>query len=64
MASNMSCIESVDHTGSLEELRDLDVDEIKLFENYKFKDPTHISYNLEIAKYKNKVIYIYLSIYI
>lgn len=60
MASNMSCVESITHAGSLEELRDLDIDEIKLFEHYKFKDPSDISNNLEIAKYRNKVIYIYL----
>lgn len=55
----MSSVESLTYAGSIMDLKDLDVDEIKLTENYKFKDPAHISNNLQIAQSKEKVIYVY-----
>lgn len=59
----MSCVDSITYTGSaVADLKDLDVDEIKLFKNYKFKDPLDISNNLEIAKFKEKVMYLYFNI--
>lgn len=56
MNSNMSSVESVTHVGSMEDLRDLDSDEIKLVEHYKFKDPSDISNSLEIARSREKVV--------
>lgn len=56
--SNMNCVESITHVGSIEDLRDLSMDEIKLFEHYKFKDPSDISNNLAISEHKDYVIYI------
>lgn len=53
--SRMSCVDSVTHDGSIADLKDIDTDEIKIFDYYKFKDPSHVSNNLEIAKYRNKV---------
>lgn len=55
----MSNVESLTYVGSIMDLKDLDVDEIKLIENYKFKDPADISNNLQIARSKEKVIYVY-----
>ncbi|XP_050536688.1 ATP-dependent RNA helicase TDRD9 [Daktulosphaira vitifoliae] len=56
--SNMSCVESISHIGGRleEDLRDLESDEIHLFENYNYKDPSDISNNLEIAKYREKIV--------
>lgn len=52
----MSCVDSISYVDScMADLKDLDLDEIKLFENYKFKDPSHISNNLEISKFKDEV---------
>lgn len=53
----MSCVDSITYAGSLADLKDLDLDEVKLFENYVFKDPTDISNNLEIAKFKEQVVF-------
>lgn len=58
----MSCVESLTYAGSIMDLRDIDerdVDEIKLIENYKFKDSADISNNLQIAQFKEKVICVY-----
>lgn len=52
----MSSVDSITYATSLAELKDLDIDEIKLFEHYRFKDPTHKSNDLEIAASKVKVI--------
>lgn len=54
----MSCVESLTYAGSIIDLKDLDVDEMKLIENYKFKDSADISNNLQIARSKEKVIYV------
>lgn len=56
--SNMNCVESITFAGSIEDLQDLNSDQIKLFEHYKFKDPSDISNNLAISKLKNNVIII------
>jgi len=53
----MSCVDSITYAGSIADLKDLDVDEIKLFKNYKFKDPLDNSNNLEIARFREKVMY-------
>lgn len=55
----MSCVDSISFAGSIADLKDLDVDEIKLFKNYKFKDPLDTSNNLEIARFREKVLYFY-----
>jgi len=52
----MSSVDSISNVNSVADLKDLDIDEIKLFENYKFKDPSNKSNDLEIAAYKDKVI--------
>lgn len=54
--SNMCCVDSISNVNSVADLKDLDIDEIKLFENYKFKDPSNKSNDLEIAAFKDKVI--------
>ncbi|XP_050437543.1 ATP-dependent RNA helicase TDRD9 [Adelges cooleyi] len=57
VASNMSCVESITYVGGcLEELRDLESDELHLFENYKYKDSSDSSNTLQIAKFKEKII--------
>lgn len=54
----MSCVDSLTCAGSsIADLKDLDIDQIKLFEHFKFKDPSDISNSLEITKYKEQVIY-------
>lgn len=57
--SNMSSVDSISDAGSIANFSDFDkalsVDEIKLYDNYKFKDPLDTSNNLEIAKYKDQV---------
>lgn len=54
----MSCVDSLTYTGSLmADLNDMDTDQIKLFEHFKFKDPSDISNSLDITKHKDKVIY-------
>lgn len=57
----MDAVDSITYSGSVTNLRDLDLEEIKYFQNYKFKDPTDRSNNLEINKFKDKVIYLYIS---
>lgn len=52
----MSSVDSVSNINSVADLKDLDIDEIKLFEHYKFKDPSNKSNDLEIAAFKDKVI--------
>jgi hypothetical protein len=59
--SNMSCVESITYAGSIEDLQDLSTDQIKLFEHYKFKDPSDISNSLAIYNHKKNVIYIYIK---
>lgn len=57
----MSCVDSLtNYAASMADLKDLNLDECKLFENYKFKDPSDTSNNLEIAKHKLQV---YLCIF-
>lgn len=58
--SSMSCVDSTNYEGSVADLKDLDVDQIKLFENYRFKDPSDVSNNLEIAKFKYDVMYTFM----
>lgn len=58
--SSMSCVDSTTFEGSIADLKDLDVDQIKLFENYKFKDPSDVSNNLGIAKFKYDVMYTFM----
>lgn len=53
----MSCIDSITYEGSIADLKDLNIDEIKLFEHYKFKDPLDVSNNLEISRFKDEVMY-------
>lgn len=60
----MSCVDSITYAGSMADLKDLNLDEIRLFENYKFKDPADISNNLEIAKFKEQVNFINCTRYI
>jgi len=52
----MSSVDSITYANSMADLKDLDMDEIKIFEHYKFKDPSNKSNDLEIAAFKNKVI--------
>lgn len=63
-SSNMSSVDSITEVGSIADFSDFDkvlnVDEIKLYDNYKFKDPLAISNNLEIAKYKDQVINLHI----
>lgn len=59
----MSCVESLSYAASTMDLKDLDTDGIKLFENYKFKDPSDISNNLQISRSKEKVLYLYIFKY-
>ncbi|XP_060863705.1 LOW QUALITY PROTEIN: probable ATP-dependent RNA helicase spindle-E [Metopolophium dirhodum] len=54
--SNMSSVDSISNVNSVADLRDLDIDGIKLFEHYKFKDPSNKSNDLEIAAFKDKII--------
>ncbi|XP_026807070.1 probable ATP-dependent RNA helicase spindle-E [Rhopalosiphum maidis] len=54
--SNMSSVDSITYANSVADLKDLDIDEIKLFEHYKFKDPSNKSNDLEIAESKDKII--------
>jgi len=56
--SNMSSVDSITYTGSIADLQDLDMDQIKMFEHYKFKDSSHSSNNLFISQMREKVIYI------
>jgi len=53
--SNMSSVDSITYANSVDDLKDLDMDKIKLFEHYKFKDPSRKSNGLEIADSKDKV---------
>uniref|UniRef100_A0A2S2Q8K9 Putative ATP-dependent RNA helicase spindle-E n=1 Tax=Sipha flava TaxID=143950 RepID=A0A2S2Q8K9_9HEMI len=54
--SNMSCVESITYAGSIEDLQDLSTDQIKLFEHYKFKDPSDISNSLAIYNHKKNIV--------
>lgn len=54
--SNMSSVDSITYANSVADLKDLDIDEIKLFEHYKFKDPSNKSNDLEITDSKDKII--------
>lgn len=57
----MSCVDSTAYEGSIADLKDLNVDQIKLCENYKYKDPYDTSNNLEIAKFRHDVMYTFIS---
>lgn len=59
----MSCIDSVTYDGSIFDLKDLNIDEIKLFKHYKFKDPLDVSNNLEISRFKDEVMYTIYDMY-
>lgn len=59
----MSCIDSITYGGSILDLKDLSVDQIKHFKNYKFKDPLDVSNNLEISRFKDEVMYTTYDIY-
>lgn len=51
----MSCVDSITYNGSISDLKDLNIDEMKLFKHYKFKDPLDVSNNLEISRFKDEV---------
>ncbi|XP_050064006.1 probable ATP-dependent RNA helicase spindle-E [Aphis gossypii] len=54
--SNTSSVDSITYANSVADLKDLDMDKIKPFEHYKFKDPSNKSNDLEIADSKDKII--------
>ncbi|XP_025201691.1 probable ATP-dependent RNA helicase spindle-E [Melanaphis sacchari] len=54
--SNMSSVDSITYANSVADLKDLDIDEIKIFEHYKFKDPSNKSNDLEITDSKEKIV--------
>lgn len=55
--SNMDAVDSITYAGSVSNLRDLDVEEIKSFKNYQFKGPSDPTNKLEIHQFKKPVIY-------